>query len=163
MEMSFLGCIGHLMAGSGLQELLQIIYAENAVRHMLTVKAISKALRGQLLVVAALNTMLTANAFNIPIPTSLQSEHDSQEADRQSEDNQIQSDLQVAADSLSEAQKLLNQLLTKESDAEEISSSECLKRIMTNIQAEEKESVSGNRTAQLASVSWDGGHSADVH
>lgn len=34
-EMSFLGCIGHLMAGSGLQELLELIYAPNTVIHML--------------------------------------------------------------------------------------------------------------------------------
>ena len=33
-EMSFLGCIGHLMAASGLQELLEMIYASNAVVHM---------------------------------------------------------------------------------------------------------------------------------
>ena len=29
-EMSFLWCIGYLMAGSGLQEVLQLIYASNA-------------------------------------------------------------------------------------------------------------------------------------
>ena len=29
MQMSFLGSIGHLMAGSGLQELLEVVYAEN--------------------------------------------------------------------------------------------------------------------------------------
>ena len=35
MEMSFLGCIGHLMAGSGLIELLEVIYASNVVDNML--------------------------------------------------------------------------------------------------------------------------------
>ena len=30
MQMSFLGSIGHLMAGSGLQELLEVVYAGNA-------------------------------------------------------------------------------------------------------------------------------------
>ena len=29
MQMSFLGSIGHLMAGSGLQELLEVVYARN--------------------------------------------------------------------------------------------------------------------------------------
>ena len=42
MEMSFLGCIGHLMAGSGLKELLEVIYASNAVDNVLTGKAISR-------------------------------------------------------------------------------------------------------------------------
>ena len=35
-EMSFLGCIGRLMAGSGLQKLLEVVYAPNAVVHMLS-------------------------------------------------------------------------------------------------------------------------------
>ena len=39
-QMSFIGCIGHLMAGSGLQEMLETIYASNTVIHMLTGKAI---------------------------------------------------------------------------------------------------------------------------
>ena len=34
-EMNFLGCIGHLMDSSGLQEMLESIYAPNAVIHML--------------------------------------------------------------------------------------------------------------------------------
>ena len=41
-EMSFLGCIGHLMAASGLQDLLELIYSSNAVVHMLTGKAIAR-------------------------------------------------------------------------------------------------------------------------
>ena len=35
IEMSFLGCIGHLMAGSSLQELLELVYTKNAVTHIL--------------------------------------------------------------------------------------------------------------------------------
>ena len=70
MEMSFLGSIGYLMAGSGLQEVLEVVYARNAVKHMLSGKAISRAVRGHLLVDAALNTILVANAYNLPIHTS---------------------------------------------------------------------------------------------
>ena len=40
-EMSFLGCIGSLMAGSGLKELFEIVYAPNAVEHIFTGKAIA--------------------------------------------------------------------------------------------------------------------------
>ena len=57
-EMSFLGCIGHLMAASGLQELLEQVYAPNAVVHMLNGKATARALRGHLIVDAALNAVL---------------------------------------------------------------------------------------------------------
>ena len=37
--MSFLGCIGHIMAVSGLQYLLEQAYVANIVKHMLTGKA----------------------------------------------------------------------------------------------------------------------------
>ena len=32
-EMSFLGCIGHIMTGSGLHELLEVVYCPNTVGH----------------------------------------------------------------------------------------------------------------------------------
>ena len=67
-EMSFLGSIGHIMAGSGLQELLELVYAQNAVGHMLSGKAISRAVRGHLLVDSALNALLTVEAFGVRLP-----------------------------------------------------------------------------------------------
>ena len=67
MQMSFLGSIGHLTAGSGLQELFEVVFAGNAVRHMLTGKAISRAVRGHMLADAALNTILVAKAYHIPL------------------------------------------------------------------------------------------------
>ena len=38
LQMSFLGSIGHLMAGSGLQELLETVYAGNSVKHMISIQ-----------------------------------------------------------------------------------------------------------------------------
>lgn len=67
-QMSFLGSIGHLMAESGLKELLELAYASNAVDHMLSGKAIARAVRGHLLVDAALNTLLFASALGVPVP-----------------------------------------------------------------------------------------------
>ncbi len=32
--MSFLGCIGHIISGSGLEQVLESIYASNAVAHI---------------------------------------------------------------------------------------------------------------------------------
>ena len=70
-EMSFLGCIGHLMAASGLQELWKLIYASNAVVHMLTGKAIVRAVQGHFIVDAALNALILASTFiNVPKPAS---------------------------------------------------------------------------------------------
>ena len=64
-EMSFLGCIGHLMASSGLQELLEMIYASNTVVHMLTGKAIARAVRGHFIIDAALNALVLSGKYHI--------------------------------------------------------------------------------------------------
>lgn len=72
LQMSFLGCIGDLMAGSGLEEVLGKVYANNAVKHMLSGKAIARAMRGHFLVNAALNTVLVANAYNVPLPQQVE-------------------------------------------------------------------------------------------
>ena len=66
-QMSFLGAIGHLMAESGLKELLEMIYASNAVDHMLSAKAVSRAVGGHLIIDAALNALLYSSALGIPI------------------------------------------------------------------------------------------------
>ena len=59
--MSFLGSIGSMMKGSGLEEALERAYGPNAVTHMMSGKAISRALRGHFLVEAALvNKLITA-------------------------------------------------------------------------------------------------------
>ena len=55
------------MAGSGLQEVFQVVYAGNTVSHIITGKAISRAVYGHMLVAAALNTILIT--YNVPVPT----------------------------------------------------------------------------------------------
>ena len=120
-EMSFLGCTGSLMAGSGLKEILEMIYAPNAVEHILTGKAIARAVHAHLLVDAAVNTFIVSKALKVPIP-GLQDksddpplvEHESQdhEADvspnaRPSEDGRQNCDLQ-------EARSLIDELMNKE-------------------------------------------------
>ena len=67
LEMSFLGSIGHLMSASGLQHILELVYAPNAVVHMLTGKAIVRAVRAHLLVDAALNGLLLSKALGVPL------------------------------------------------------------------------------------------------
>ena len=56
--MSFLGSIGHLMDGTGLREMLDLIYAENTTPHLLSEKAISRAIRGHVLIESALHVIL---------------------------------------------------------------------------------------------------------
>lgn len=66
--MSFLGCIGHLMASSGLQEVLELIYAPNAVIHMMSGKAVAQAVRAHSIVDASLKAMILADVFNVNLP-----------------------------------------------------------------------------------------------
>ena len=69
-QMSFMGSIGHIMTGSGLFQVLETIYATNSIPHIMSGKAVSRAVRGHLLVYASLQTMLTANALHCPLPTA---------------------------------------------------------------------------------------------
>ncbi len=59
-EMSFLGTIGSLMSGAGLQEAISQVYAEGSVDQMLSGKSVSRAVRAHLLVDGALNTIATS-------------------------------------------------------------------------------------------------------
>ncbi|KAK2717494.1 hypothetical protein QYM36_006318, partial [Artemia franciscana] len=54
LMMSFVGCIGHLMEGSGLKEVLELVYATGAVPHILSGKVISRAVRAHILVSSAI-------------------------------------------------------------------------------------------------------------
>ena len=55
---SFAGSLGHLMKGSGIEELFSQVYAEHTVTHMISGKAISRALRAHFLAESALVTLL---------------------------------------------------------------------------------------------------------
>jgi hypothetical protein len=54
MLMSFMGSIGSLMSGSGLAEAMEVNYGPNAVTHIMTGKAIARAVRSHFLTEAAL-------------------------------------------------------------------------------------------------------------
>ena len=56
--MNLLGAIGTLMEGTGLKNILETVYGENAVVHMMTGKAVQRTLRGHLLVDKCLNSQL---------------------------------------------------------------------------------------------------------
>ena len=51
--MSFLGNIGTSMKGSGFSESMKVLYGENAVQHIVSGKAIARALRGNFLLQSA--------------------------------------------------------------------------------------------------------------
>ena len=45
-RMRFLGCIGHIMSNSGMGDALELIYANNTVPHLLSGKAVDRAIKG---------------------------------------------------------------------------------------------------------------------
>lgn len=64
LKMSYLGCIGYLMTGSGIQETFEQIYAPNSVLKMLNGKAIARSIRGHLLLYAALNAIICKELYS---------------------------------------------------------------------------------------------------
>ena len=56
------------MVSTRLQDLLELIYAPNAVVHMLSGKVIARAMRGHFIVDAALNALMLVDALNVPLP-----------------------------------------------------------------------------------------------
>lgn len=52
--MNFLGAIGYIMAGSGLESLLELMYGPNTVQQVLTGKAYARAVRGHFIIQDAL-------------------------------------------------------------------------------------------------------------
>lgn len=55
--MNFLGAIGTLMESKGLKDILEIVYGENTLTHIITGKSVQKAFRGHLLVNKFLNLL----------------------------------------------------------------------------------------------------------
>ena len=55
---SFLCSIGHLMAGTGLQELLEVIFAGNTAAHVLSGKAVARSIHCHLPLDTVLHTLL---------------------------------------------------------------------------------------------------------
>ena len=52
--MSFMGSIGSMMKGSGIEEALGTVYGSNIVTHIISGKAVSRVLQGHVLIEAAL-------------------------------------------------------------------------------------------------------------
>ena len=140
--MSFLGSIGSLMSGSGLKEVLQVAYAENAVTHMLSGKAISRAIRGHLLVYAALYALITSHALGVPLPSDaiIQPTESMSQANDAGMHNH--NEMEIASDIL---QGLLHADTNSEMPLEQHA---CLKKI-DQLLEQTKNALSTRRTAKL--------------
>jgi len=56
------------MKGRGIENVLQLIYASNTVGHIMSGKAVSRAVRGHFIVDAALHFLLAAKVLVITLP-----------------------------------------------------------------------------------------------
>lgn len=129
MQMSFLGSIGHFMAGSGLEELPEVVYAGKTVCHMMSGKAVSRAVRGHMLVDAALNTMLLADAYNVPLPTKDTVEQPPVEMTAAADtepDEEVPDTRETVTTDLSIASELYDQVMSSNMPMEELCSAEVL-------------------------------------
>ena len=110
------------------------MFAGNAVRHMLTGKAISRAVRGHMLVDAALNTILVAKAYHIPLPTKETDEPKRDTASTNPENDDVETDQQkqgnvdVTSD-ITEAKYLYDKAMLSTLSLENICSTGVLVRI----------------------------------
>ena len=118
--MSFLGSIGFLMEGSGLQEALSGIYAKNVVPHILSGKAVARALRGHFLVHAALMAKLLRPIVD-----------------------------EMDVGEMTEIENLLGKVLNKEATNDDIMQTEVLSSITTEIEVIRQSLASKSRNAKL--------------
>jgi hypothetical protein len=153
IQMSFLGCIGHIMAGSGLADVLELIYAKNAVVHMLSGKAIARAVRGHFLVDSALNCLLMRDLFNIPLQIddcSVNQDETESGVYREIEGREtVSTDNSEAHDNLEKAEILYEKLLADEISLEEACSADVLNKLAEEFEKRKGSLTENNRTAAL--------------
>lgn len=77
--MSYLGCIGQLMSGSGLNDLLETVYAPNVIPHIVNGKAVARAVRGHSLATNAVNILLIRQCSEISQPVDANNNNEKDE------------------------------------------------------------------------------------
>ena len=122
--MNILGAIETLMEGSGLREILQEVYGENAVYHMTTGKSTSTALRGHLLVDRWLISQVLSHVFP--------SEHDQQKQNL-----------------LCEASTLYDSVLSRNATAYEATSSPIFLKLNNLILAKKRDLCDAFKTSRI--------------
>ena len=120
MDMSIIGSIGHLMSGSGIKELFEMIYARIAVKQIMSGKAISRVVCAHLLLDAVLNGLLLSKSMDVSLRCAAGVEQD----DAESSDKTpcTNSDLKAA-------ESLYDELMAMTKDADEVENDKAIARI----------------------------------
>ena len=126
--MGFFRCIGHVMEASGLTEVLELIYAENAVTQILSGKAYARAIRGHFLVGTALSSIVLGRAYGVNLSM----------VDKESE---ACKDFQQAAD-------LLDKMLREDVSPDDVCSKDVFSRISEKLKVE-KNSLAEHKMGKL--------------
>jgi hypothetical protein len=140
------------MASTGLQDLLELIYAPNAVVHMLSGKAIARAVRGHFIVDAALNALMLADALNVPLPRRPDGADDfvSEREELTEEGSDPASELPTEwNEDLDEAASLFKKLMEGDVSIEEAAASDALQRINEQLTRYAKSLKMSSRTSAL--------------
>ena len=120
--MNLLGDIDTLMDGSGLKEILQTIYGENAVMHMMSGKAVQRSFLGHLLLSKCLTQQVTCKIL-----------------EDEPEFNII----------IQEFEGVYNQMLTGEIDLRTLTQSNCIERISKELASKRYGLSKGSKTSKL--------------
>ena len=145
-EMRFLGSIGHLMKGSWMENLLQVIYASNTVDHILSGKAVTLAVSGHCIVDASLHSLLTAKVIDVTLPA----ENTDPDLSMESEDVattstklcckrcRVSEHRSFSSHDVQDLSDLMNQLLSGETSTDDIEQNCTVSKILTNVSCEER-------------------------
>ena len=146
--MSFLGSIGNIMNNTGLSELLESVYAPAAVIHMLSGKAISRAIRGHFLVYTALALLMITEINEIDI-NILDKIHwvDKENTAHEVDDNESEHGVNIP-DEVTELLHVIDKLLDGSISVTELGENNAVKTLKKRIQAFQ-EPFGQNRTAKL--------------
>ena len=126
------------MAVTGIEEVLELVYAKIAVPHILSGKAVAHAIRGHFLVDAALNAMLISDTFSLPLSATL---------DEANTEEPVVPQPSIDED-LESAKVIYNRLTENPNVSAEVCSSEALDLIARKLE-EKKQSMLKSRTAVL--------------
>ncbi|CAG2238772.1 unnamed protein product [Mytilus edulis] len=148
--MSFVGGIGHLMEGSGITELLETVYAPNAVTHMTSGKAIARAVRAHFLIDTALTSIILSHIYGIPLPDEIENETGTNDINPANYINTDSTDINAddLSDELHEADAMLDELLKGDISVEKACDDVLIDQIKSRIDNFRK-SHKSYRTSQL--------------
>ena len=125
-RMSFLGAIGHLMTETGIKEVLECLYAGNTIKHILSGKAVSRAMRAHELIDSALQITLICKSYGFDCTDDIRASHQD----------------------FAEASAICMALLNEEVTLEDASNADVVRRIQTRMM-EFQDTLQNNRTAKI--------------